>query len=55
MTKFNDRAWRRELIKEIDLNEGVYDQGIFKAVFLAGGPGSGRRTGFYQSSTKKSG
>ena len=42
MTKFNDRAWRRELIKEIDLNEGVYDQGIFKAVFTAGGPGSGK-------------
>ena len=24
------------------LNEGVYDPGIFKAVFLAGGPGSGK-------------
>jgi nicotinamide mononucleotide adenylyltransferase/predicted ABC-type ATPase len=24
------------------LNEGVHDQGIFKAVFLAGGPGSGK-------------
>jgi predicted ABC-type ATPase len=24
------------------LNEGVYDKGIFKAVFLAGGPGSGK-------------
>ena len=24
------------------LNEGVYDQGIFKAVFLMGGPGSGK-------------
>ena len=26
------------------LNEGVYDQGIFKAVFLMGGPGSGKST-----------
>jgi len=26
----------------IPLKEGVYDQGIFKAVFLAGGPGSGK-------------
>ena len=24
------------------LNEGVYDPGIFKAIFLAGGPGSGK-------------
>ena len=24
------------------LNEGVYDTGIFKAIFLAGGPGSGK-------------
>ena len=31
------------MIKLIDLlNEGVYDKGIFKAVFLAGGPGSGK-------------
>ena len=29
-----------EAIKE--LNEGVYDPGIFKAFFLAGGPGSGK-------------
>ena len=27
---------------ETMLNEGVHDQGIFKAVFLAGGPGSGK-------------
>lgn len=27
---------------EIDLEEGVNDPGIFKAVFLAGGPGSGK-------------
>ena len=26
------------------LDEGVYDQGIFKAVFLMGGPGSGKST-----------
>ena len=24
------------------INEGVYDPGIFKAFFLAGGPGSGK-------------
>ena len=31
------------MIKLIDLlNEGVQDKGIFKAVFLAGGPGSGK-------------
>ena len=31
------------MIKLIDLlNEGVFDKGIFKAVFLAGGPGSGK-------------
>ena len=24
------------------INEGVYDPGIFKAIFLAGGPGSGK-------------
>ena len=31
------------MIKLIDLlTEGVYDKGIFKAVFLAGGPGSGK-------------
>ena len=31
------------MIKLIDLlNEGVRDPGIFKAVFLAGGPGSGK-------------
>jgi len=26
----------------VDLNEGVYDPNIFKAIFLAGGPGSGK-------------
>ena len=26
------------------LNEGVFDKGILKAVFLAGGPGSGKST-----------
>ena len=24
------------------INEGVHDKGIFKAVFMAGGPGSGK-------------
>lgn len=28
--------------KKPKLNEGLYDQGIFKAIFLAGGPGSGK-------------
>ena len=28
-------------LKEEYLQEGVYDPGIFKAYFLAGGPGSG--------------
>ena len=31
------------MIKLIDLlNEGVYDKGILKAIFMAGGPGSGK-------------
>ena len=29
-------------IYEEDLTEGVYDQGILKAFFTAGGPGSGK-------------
>ena len=32
----------RRLIRETLLNEGVYDPGILKAVFMAGGPGSGK-------------
>ena len=31
-------------IMEDILKEGVYDQGVFKAVFLMGGPGSGKST-----------
>lgn len=31
-------------IREDLIKEGVYDQGIFKAVFLMGGPGSGKST-----------
>jgi len=31
-----------DIVKLEDMiNEGVYDRGIFKAIFLAGGPGSG--------------
>ena len=31
------------MIKMMDLiTEGVYDKGILKAVFMAGGPGSGK-------------
>jgi predicted ATPase len=29
-------------IRYQDLTEGVYDKNIFKAFFLAGGPGSGK-------------
>jgi hypothetical protein len=32
----------RALVREALLNEGVYDPGILKAVFMAGGPGSGK-------------
>ena len=32
----------RLLIRETLLREGIYDRGILKAVFLAGGPGSGK-------------
>ena len=35
MKKFDD-------IRFQELKEGLYDQGIFKAFFLAGGPGSGK-------------
>ena len=31
-----------DLLSEDILSEGVYDKGIFKAVFMAGGPGSGK-------------
>ena len=30
------------LTEKASLNEGVYDQGILKAFFMAGGPGSGK-------------
>ena len=32
----------RQLIRETLLHEGIYDPGILKAVFMAGGPGSGK-------------
>jgi hypothetical protein len=32
----------RQLIRESLLAEGVYDPGVLKAVFMAGGPGSGK-------------
>ena len=32
----------RKLIRECILSEGIYDPGILKAVFMAGGPGSGK-------------
>lgn len=34
----------KDMLNEGVLTEGVYDQGIFKAVFLMGGPGSGKST-----------
>ena len=34
------------------IQEGVYDPGIFKAVFLMGGPGSGKSTVVNQLSLK---
>lgn len=44
--KFNDLKTdlNQQFIEEgyAELNEGVYDPGIFKAFFLAGGPGSGK-------------
>ena len=46
---FNDVRKGMNIKESVDLNEefemlseGVHDQGIFKAVFLAGGPGSGK-------------
>jgi hypothetical protein len=30
------------LVEKAELNEGVYDPGILKAFFMAGGPGSGK-------------
>lgn len=35
-------SWRDYIEEEEQLDEGVYDPGIFKAIFLAGGPGSGK-------------
>ena len=31
-----------EFMKDVIISEGVYDPYIFKAVFMAGGPGSGK-------------
>ena len=45
---YNDVRSNMKTNEDIDqdfeqlLNEGVHDKGIFKAVFLAGGPGSGK-------------
>ena len=40
MKKFNHLY--KEVVMEQLIQEGVYDPGIFKAFFLAGGPGSGK-------------
>lgn len=37
-----ERRVLREAIADVLLTEGVYDQGVLKAVFMAGGPGSGK-------------
>ena len=38
-----NQAEHLDNMKLVDvINEGVYDPGIFKAIFLAGGPGSGK-------------
>ena len=38
-----ERIIKKNLQEVIEyINEGVYDPGIFKAFFLAGGPGSGK-------------
>ena len=41
MAIITERALR-DLIRQTLLQEGIYDPGILKAVFLAGGPGSGK-------------
>jgi dephospho-CoA kinase len=35
-------AMKRNLKEDVDIQEGLNDPGIFKAIFLAGGPGSGK-------------
>ena len=42
ITEWNDVP--RYMLDDMVLTEGVYDPGIFKAVFLMGGPGSGKST-----------
>ena len=36
------KCWLEEIQPKKEMEEGVYDPAIFKAVFLAGGPGSGK-------------
>jgi len=42
ITEYSDKLRKLESVNEQTLNEGVYDPGILKAIFLAGGPGSGK-------------
>ena len=37
-----EKTMKIDIMKEVLLNEGIKDKHIFKAVFLAGGPGSGK-------------
>lgn len=38
----HENELRERLNEDMPINEGIHDPGIFKAVFLAGGPGSGK-------------
>ena len=48
----NEEAHLPDYMQEDLIQEGVYDPGIFKAVFLMGGPGSGKSTVVNQLSFK---
>jgi hypothetical protein len=42
LAKMFPGAERRDINEETNLSEGLHDPGIFKAIFMAGGPGSGK-------------
>ena len=42
MKSFSQYITEKPLSHKQNLDEGVFDPGIFKAIFLAGGPGSGK-------------
>ena len=41
MMKLTENSIRR-IVRQVMLSEGVYDPGVLKAIFMAGGPGSGK-------------